>query len=200
MENIMKAMHNDSDQTTLFPSNQTKGELITAPTYNSILREQDFGRLKTYAHLGGHITSVAAYVFAERLKEESHGSKSKVAKQFYTDLDWSRATYYQRVKIGQWVVDNQEIDTTVLTNKDILERIGESTPRRISQKKLISAPNVPTNSAIFKAQIVALKQELDDANELIDRLRAQRDEAREKGLEILEQLQDAHEEIAELKS
>jgi hypothetical protein len=197
----MKPIHTDSAQTSLLTLEERPAqELLKTPTHKSIFQETDLSRIRTIARQTSSATSACAYQYQKVIKEEvGHGNKAQLYRDFYEEHGWTRGTFFKKASIGRWIAENPETDITNLTETDILRELGTEKPKQIQQKNLIKSTSVPTNSAIFKAQIVALKDENEELRSTIEELRAELDEAQSAGLELVEQLQDAHETIQEFE-
>jgi hypothetical protein len=164
----------DSDQYSLIPLGESE-----APQAKHILQENDLGLLTQYSLAGGLIQAIATYRFSQVISEGRKRAPAGVIDSYCETMGWSKKQYHTKRKVGSVIANNPGIDYKGKSDREILDSAGllpDSRKNKVTGNQL---PVTPPNSAIFKAEIMRLKDENTALQREIEEISAERDQYRD---------------------
>ena len=113
------------------------------------------------------IQALATYRFSMVITEGRKRAPAGAIESYCERLGWSKKQYQTKKQVGSVIANNPGLDYHGKSDRDILDSAGLLPPSK-SSKGTKSPLSTPPNSAIFKAEIMRLKDENSNLREALE--------------------------------
>ena len=123
------------------------------------------------------IQALATYRFSMVISQGPRGTKRPAQDAYCETMGWKHGTYKRKVQVGSVIANNPGLDYQGKTDNEILDSAGllPASRKKVAGNQL-PIPKTPPNSAIFKAEIMRLKDEVQRLEDLVDEISGERDQ------------------------